>query len=51
MRRTRLSLLIAVCLAVAFPAQAQKLFEESSDLLPKEIERMYLKGLQFIVQS
>ena len=51
MSRTRLSILIAVCLFLALPAPAQKLFEESSDLLPKEIERMYLKGLQFIVQS
>ena len=51
MSRTRFSLLIAVCLSLALPAPAQKLFEESSDLLPKEIERMYLKGLQFIVQS
>ena len=45
MKRTRLWLLIAVCLAANFPAQAQKLFEESSNLLPKEIERMYSRGL------
>ena len=51
MRRTRLWLLIAMCLAVVVPVQAQKLFEESSDLLPNEIERMYSKGLQFLVQS
>ena len=51
MRRTRLWLLTAICFSAAIPAQAQKLFEESSELLPKEIERMYLRGLQFLVQS
>ena len=51
MKQTRLWLLIVVCLAANVPAQAQKLFEESSDLLPREIERMYSRGLQFLVQS
>ncbi len=51
MHRTRLSLLILVCLSVVFPVQAQKLFEESNDLLPREIERMYTRGLQYLVDS
>ena len=49
--RTRLWLLILVCLSVVFPVQAQKLFEESNDLLPREIERMYTRGLQYLVDS
>ncbi len=49
--RTRLWLLILVCLSVVFPIQAQKLFEESNDLLPREIERMYTRGLQYLVDS
>ena len=39
------------CIFLAYTSQAQKLFEENSDALPKEIERMYVKGLQFLSKS
>ncbi len=33
------------------PAGAQELFEGTADGVPFEVERMYVKGLQFLVQS
>ena len=48
---TRFWLLLLGCLALSAPANAQKLFEESDDALTKEIERMYVRGLQFLAQG
>ena len=47
----RFWLLLLGCLALSAPANAQKLFEESDDALTKEIERMYVRGLQFLAQG
>ncbi|MBI4024420.1 MAG: terpene cyclase/mutase family protein [Verrucomicrobia bacterium] len=33
------------------PLRAQGLFEEQSDVIPDEVERMYLKGLKCLVQT
>ena len=51
MKLNRFWLLLAGCLSLAAPADAQKLFEESNDALPKEIERMYVRGLQFLSKN
>ena len=51
MKISRLFLLLLGCLTLGFACKAQKLFEESSDALPKEIEQMYVKGLQFLSKS
>ncbi|MAD25399.1 MAG: squalene--hopene cyclase [Verrucomicrobiales bacterium] len=51
MKISRLFLLLLGCLTLGFACKAQKLFEENSDALPKEIEQMYVKGLQFLSKS
>ena len=48
---SRLWLILIGCLALSLPTSAQELFEESNDALPKEIERMYVRGLQFLAQG
>ena len=51
MMHTRLWLLLLGCIVLSAPASAQELFEESNDALTKEIERMYVRGLQFLAQG
>ena len=51
MKAVPLIFIFLVYLAFTSTVQAQKLFEESTDALPKEIERMYVKGLQFLAKS
>ena len=51
MMHTRLCLLLLGCIVLSAPASAQELFEESNDALTKEIERMYVRGLQFLAQG
>ncbi|MFT4587950.1 MAG: squalene cyclase [Candidatus Binatia bacterium] len=51
--RVRASIVVAlafVCL-LPFSASAQKLFSEESDLNPKLVDAMYVKGLRYLVKS
>jgi hypothetical protein len=36
---------------ISLPAQAADLFEEEKDVFPEQVERMYLKGLQYLIKS
>lgn len=44
-------MLLAACALTPLPALTQELFEGASETIPPEIERMYTKGLQFLVQT
>lgn len=42
---------VAFAVALTFSAGAQELFVEKSDIAPKEVERMYVKGMQFLIRT
>ena len=53
-RRGLRALFCAVCAAWAlgiFPAAAQELYSDSSDVNANEVDRMYVKGLQYLVRT
>jgi squalene cyclase len=43
--------LLALLLLFARPARAQELFVEKSDIAPTEVDRIYVKGLQYLARS
>jgi squalene cyclase len=49
--RTALGLFLTLALMGAGAARAQELFGERSDLASLEVDRIYVKGLQFLVRS
>lgn len=48
--RRLFSILTVLLLLLAAPAQAQKLFEGPTEFIPVEVDRMYLKGLLYLVK-
>ena len=48
---SRVLLLLALALGGPGPTRAQQLFERPTDVIPPEVERLYSKGLQFLVQT
>ena len=49
-RRIR-TLCFGIFLFVSLASNAQELFIEKSDIAPKEVERIYVKGLQYLVRN
>jgi len=47
-RKLLLILLLAACAAAPAPLPAQSLFSQDEDLIPPDLDRMYVKGIQYL---